>query len=136
MSTSKPKKRSYHHGDLEAALLHSAGNILEKEGLEPLGRRAVARRAGVSHNAPYRHFTEREALLAALAAEGFERLGAATRTAGGAGGRGAAARAPAHGRGSGRPARHGRGLRPFRARASAALPADVRRPDFDRASRA
>ena len=86
MSTSKPKKRSYHHGDLEAALLRSAGNILEKEGLEALGLRAVARRAGVSHNAPYRHFTEREALLAALAAEGFERLGAAQRKAGEAGG--------------------------------------------------
>ena len=43
--------------------------------------RAVARKAGVSHNAPYRHFPEREGLLAALAAEGFERLGAAQRKA-------------------------------------------------------
>src|SRR6185436_10609308 len=86
MSTSRPKRRSYHHGDLQAALLRSAGNILEKEGLEALSLRAVARRAGVSHNAPYRHFAEREALLAALAAEGFERLGAAQRKAGEAGG--------------------------------------------------
>jgi len=86
MSTSKPKRRNYHHGNLEAVLLRSAGNILEKEGLEALSLRAVARRAGVSHNAPYRHFAEREALLAALAAEGFERLGAAQRKAGEAGG--------------------------------------------------
>ena len=60
--------------------------MLEKEGLEALTLREVARRAGVSHSAPYRHFTEREALLAALAAEGFERLGAAQRKAAEAGG--------------------------------------------------
>jgi AcrR family transcriptional regulator len=46
----------------------------------------VARRAGVSHNAPYRHFAEREALLAALAAEGFATLGEAQRTAAESGG--------------------------------------------------
>ena len=87
MSTSRPqRKKSYHHGDLRAALLRSAGNILEKEGVEALKLRAVARRAGVSHNAPYRHFPEREALLAALAVEGFEWLGAAQRKAAEAGG--------------------------------------------------
>jgi AcrR family transcriptional regulator len=86
MSTSRPRKRSYHHGDLEAALIRSAGKILEKEGLEALSLRATARRAGVSHNAPYRHFAQREALLAALAAEGFEQLGAAQRKAAQAGG--------------------------------------------------
>jgi len=81
MSTSKLRARAYHHGDLAAALLLAAGNILEKEGVEALRLRAVARRAGVSHNAPYRHFPEREALLAALAAEGFEWLGEAQRDA-------------------------------------------------------
>ena len=81
MSTSKTTKGSYHHGDLQATLIRSAGNILEKEGVESLSLRAVARRAGVSHNAPYRHFPEREGLLAALAKEGFERLGAAQREA-------------------------------------------------------
>ena len=86
MSTSRPRKRGYHHGDLEAALIRSAGKILEKEGLEALSLRATARRAGVSHNAPYRHFAQREALLAALAAEGFERLGEAQRKAAQAGG--------------------------------------------------
>jgi AcrR family transcriptional regulator len=86
MSTSGRKKLSYHHGDLEAALVRSAGDILEKEGVEALSLREVARRAGVSHNAPYRHFPQREALLAALAAEGFELLGQAQRRAAAAGG--------------------------------------------------
>jgi AcrR family transcriptional regulator len=86
MSTSTRRKRSYHHGDLRAALLGAAGKILEKEGLDVLKLREVARRAGVSHNAPYRHFPDREALLAALAAEGFAMLGEAQRTAAAAGG--------------------------------------------------
>ena len=51
--------------------------MLEEEGLARLSLREVARRAGVSHNAPYRHFPDRESLLAALATEGFERLGEA-----------------------------------------------------------
>ena len=86
MSTSRRRKHDYHHGDLQAVLLRSAGNIMEKEGLEALSLREVARRAGVSHNAPYRHFAEREALLAALAVEGFERLGVAQRKAAETGG--------------------------------------------------
>ena len=86
MSTSKPKTRAYHHGDLEAALLKAAGKILEKEGVEALSLRAVARRAGVSHNAPYRHIPGREALLAALAAEGFGMLAGVQRAAAAAGG--------------------------------------------------
>lgn len=65
---------AYHHGDLRAALLRAAGKLLEKEGLASLSLREVARRAGVSHNAPYRHFADRNALLAALAAEGFQQL--------------------------------------------------------------
>jgi AcrR family transcriptional regulator len=71
MSTSIP----YHHGDLRAALLRTAGEMLEKEGLASLKVREVARRAGVSHNAPYRHFPDRDSLLAALAAEGFQQFG-------------------------------------------------------------
>ncbi len=86
MSTSRRKKHAYHHGDLQAALVLTAGKMLEKEGVEALKLREVARQAGVSHNAPYRHFTRREALLAALAAEGFEWLGAAQRKAAEAGG--------------------------------------------------
>lgn len=66
---------TYHHGDLRAALLQTAGEMLEKQGLASLSLRELARRAGVSHNAPYRHFPDRDSLLAALAAQGFELLG-------------------------------------------------------------
>lgn len=86
MPTSRRGKHAYHHGDLRAALLRSAGKVIEKEGVEALRLRAVARRAGVSHNAPYRHFAQREALLAALAVEGFAWLEEAQRKAAAAGG--------------------------------------------------
>ena len=66
---------TYHHGDLPAALLRAAGRTLEKRGIGALSLREAARHAGVSHNAPYRHFPDREALLVALAAEGFAMLG-------------------------------------------------------------
>ena len=65
---------TYHHGDLRTAVLGAAARIIEKEGLAGLSVREAARRAGVSHNAPYRHFPDREALLAALAQEGFALL--------------------------------------------------------------
>src|SRR3989337_2146185 len=68
---------TYHHGDLRAAVLAAAWKMVEKEGIARLGVREAARRAGVSHNAPYRHFADRKALLAALVAEGFEQLNAA-----------------------------------------------------------
>ena len=66
--------RSYHHGDLKAALVEAAAEILRKEGLEALTLRAVARKAGVSQAAPYRHFADRRALMAAVAEVGFQRL--------------------------------------------------------------
>ncbi len=66
--------RPYHHGDLHNALRDAARSILEKEGLSALTLRAVARQAGVSHAAPYRHFASHEALLVELAREGFEEL--------------------------------------------------------------
>jgi AcrR family transcriptional regulator len=68
---------TYHHGDLRAAVLAAARKMVEKEGLAGLSVREAARRAGVSHNAPYRHFADREALLAALVVEDFEQLSAA-----------------------------------------------------------
>lgn len=68
---------TYHHGDLPGALLAAAGEILEKQGLGALSLREAARRAGVSHNAPYRHFPDRDSLLAELAAQGFRDLGQA-----------------------------------------------------------
>ena len=86
MSTSAREKASYHHGDLRAALLRAAGKLLEKEGVEALTVRALTRRMGVSHAAPYRHFRDRESLLAALATEGFATLGREQREAAAAGG--------------------------------------------------
>jgi AcrR family transcriptional regulator len=78
--------RRYHHGNLRTALLEAARGILE-EGASDLSLRAVARRAGVSHAAPYRHFPNHEALLVELAKEGFvelreELVAAASRKAG------------------------------------------------------
>ena len=73
MSTSK-RKAPYHHGDLAAELRRCAADLLETEGLAALTLREVARRAGVSHNAPYRHFPDLRSLQAALAAEGFRML--------------------------------------------------------------
>ena len=67
-------QRPYHHGDLRNALLEAARAILEEKGLAALSLRAVARRAGVSHAAPYRHFPNHEALLAELVGEGFAEL--------------------------------------------------------------
>ena len=64
----------YHHGDLRAACLRSARELLLEGGSAGLSLRAVARRAGVSPTAPYRHFADREALVAAVAAEGYREL--------------------------------------------------------------
>jgi AcrR family transcriptional regulator len=66
--------RNYHHGDLRNALKDAARAILEEEGLASLSLRAVARKAGVSHAAPYRHYPNHEALLVELAVEGFSEL--------------------------------------------------------------
>src|SRR6266511_3610811 len=69
----KPK-RPYHHGDLKRALLDAALELVRTKGAEAFTLREVARRAGVSHTAPYRHFRDRGELLAAVAVEGYERL--------------------------------------------------------------
>ena len=66
--------RPYHHGDLRNALLRAAETLISEVGPRAFTLREVARRAGVSHNAPYRHFASREDLLVAVAAEGLERL--------------------------------------------------------------
>ena len=68
------KGRAYHHGDLRNGLLEAARTILEEESLAALTLRAVARKAGVSHAAPYRHFPNHEALLVELSIEGFDEL--------------------------------------------------------------
>lgn len=63
-----------HHGDLRPALLSASIDILTDEGAEALSLREVARRAGVSVSAPYNHFADKNALLAAVAVDGFEKL--------------------------------------------------------------
>jgi len=64
--------KSYHHGDLRVALVAAAIEMLEAG--EAYSMRAVARRAGVSQTAPYRHFADRDALDSAVAVEGFRDL--------------------------------------------------------------
>ena len=68
------RTRPYHHGNLRAALLAAAVRVLGKMGPRAFTLREVARQAKVSHNAPYRHFHDKDELLAAVAAQGFERL--------------------------------------------------------------
>jgi len=68
---------SYHHGDLRAACLRAARELLEEQnGSAGLSLRAVARRAGVSATAPYRHYADRDALVSAVAAVGYRELAA------------------------------------------------------------
>ncbi|MEW1776566.1 TetR/AcrR family transcriptional regulator [Streptomyces sp. NPDC086777] len=69
-----PPSDSYHHGDLRAACLRAARELLEEDGSGALSLRAVARRAGVSPTAPYRHYADRDALVSAVAAEGYREL--------------------------------------------------------------
>lgn len=64
----------YHHGDLRRALLDAAAGLVQERGNAEASLREVARRAGVSHTAPYRHFESKEALLAAVAEEGFHQF--------------------------------------------------------------
>src|ERR1700748_988092 len=71
MATTRP----YHHGNLRAALLAQAEQPVRDRGLQALSLRELAREAGVSHAAPRRHFPDRQALLDALAQDGFDRLG-------------------------------------------------------------
>jgi AcrR family transcriptional regulator len=66
--------RSYHHGNLAPALVVAALELLDETQDWDFSLREVARRAGVSHNAPYKHFPEKRDLLAAVAARGFEVL--------------------------------------------------------------
>lgn len=67
-----PKK--YHHGDLKNALIEAGIKILSKEGVGGLSLRKVAKQAGVSHSAPYAHFTDKQSLIAAISTEGFKQL--------------------------------------------------------------
>src|ERR1700679_250820 len=80
MSTSSGNNRPvsasqpYHHANLRKTLLDAAVALIGEVGPQAFTLREVARRAGVSHNAPYRHFPSKDDLLLAVAAEGFKRL--------------------------------------------------------------
>ncbi|GBR05439.1 TetR family transcriptional regulator [Gluconacetobacter liquefaciens] len=68
--------RSYHHGDLRRVLIETALTMLAADQNWNFTLREVARQAGVSHGAPYKHFRDKDALLRHLAKIGFERLAA------------------------------------------------------------
>ncbi len=66
--------KKYHHGDLKNALIKAGVEILSQDGVSGLSLRKVAQRAGVSHAAPYAHFADKQALIAAIATEDFRWL--------------------------------------------------------------
>ncbi len=66
--------KRYHHGDLKNALIGAGTAILSREGSGALSLRRVALEAGVSHAAPYAHFADKRALVAAITTEGFRKL--------------------------------------------------------------
>ena len=67
-------RKNYHHGDLKNALIQAGIEILAEEGLGGLSLRKTARRAGVSHAAPYAHFADKQNLIAAIASDGHKRI--------------------------------------------------------------
>jgi AcrR family transcriptional regulator len=69
-------KRSFHHGDLRNALITEAKKLVERKGMESFALREVSRNVGVSANAAYNHFADKDALLRAVATSGFAELAA------------------------------------------------------------
>jgi len=68
------QKNDYHHGDLRNALISAGVEALAEQGIQGLSLRKLAKELGVSHNAPYQHFKDKEALVAAIAEQGFYML--------------------------------------------------------------
>jgi AcrR family transcriptional regulator len=83
-------KKAYHHGDLRAALIEAGLTLLEARNADDLSLREVARAVGVSPTAVYRHFPDKSALMAALAADGLARLAVVQHAASDAAGGGVA----------------------------------------------
>lgn len=73
-SHNRPATKPYHHGDLQQEILSAAQLLLEETSISALSIRAVAKKVGVSHTAPYRHFKDKESLLAGIAAISFDEL--------------------------------------------------------------
>ncbi len=74
MPKHQPPERPYHHGDLRRSIVKAALEILGETQSFDFSLRELARRAGVSHNAPYKHFADKRELFAAVSAAGFEML--------------------------------------------------------------
>ena len=74
-------KRPYHHGDLKNALQATASRLIAERGAEAVSLREISQATGVSHAAAYRHYTDKQALLADLAEAGFRELVALNRRA-------------------------------------------------------
>lgn len=75
------KTPTYHHGNLHQALLEAGAQLIEEKGISGISLREVAKAAGVSHTAPYRHFKDKNALLSGIAGVGFQHLGEAMQLA-------------------------------------------------------
>ena len=73
-STDNPRRESYHHGNLREALMEAALRLIAERGPAGFAFAEVARAAGVSPAAPYRHFRDRNALIAEIACQGYERF--------------------------------------------------------------
>ena len=73
-STENPRRESYHHGNLREALMEAALRLIAERGPAGFAFAEVARAAGVSPAAPYRHFRDRNALIAEIACQGYERF--------------------------------------------------------------
>lgn len=75
MSGRSPRRTApYHHGDLRRALIDVTVQLIREGGIEAVSIRGVAGRLGVTMGAPYHHFRDKDELLAAVAAQGFQRL--------------------------------------------------------------
>ncbi|VAW60490.1 hypothetical protein MNBD_GAMMA11-454 [hydrothermal vent metagenome] len=68
------QQASYHHGNLRSSLVNMGAELLNDRGISGISLREIARRVGVGHNAPYRHFRNKQQLLEAIAEDGYRKL--------------------------------------------------------------